>query len=697
MSLASLTRKFKSKNRTSHSTARRRLSLRPQLEALEARDLPSFAAPVAVGTNNFATLSTADANGDGKPDFITMNRAGTGGFGYLNNGNGTFVQGLAFFDWGGQTPTAMAVGDVNGDGKLDFVFSNAPPSDTGFPTPPTITVGLGNGQGFTPAISPLGQEGVFPAPVSSMTLADMYGHGKLDIVAVGTYGGLYLAQGYSNGLFVAAKSVGNPGFRSPVLAQFAVADVNGDGRPDIIVTSPGLNSVSVLMNNGNGSFAPAQTYAVGATPTGVAVGDFNHDGKLDIVTTNSNGTVSVLMNTGAGAFGAASSYSISGPANSVAVGDFNHDGYMDIATTGSTEMEVLLNNGDGTFGPYQNVGPAGSSIVAADFNGDGFPDLAELVGTGLFKNIDVLMNKADWTPTPSFAVASFPSSTKAGIAHTFIVTALNANGTIDTGYSGTVHFTSSDLQAVLPANSTLTNGVGTFQLTLETAGNQSIRATDPATGNMTGSETGIIVTPAAASNLVVAGFPSASTAGVAGSFTVTARDPYGNIATGYLGTVHFTSSDGKASLPANYTFTAGDAGVHTFSATLKRAGTQSITATDAVFAAINGSETGIQVNPAAASRLALTAPSTVTAGAPFSITVTALDAYGNVATGYRGIIRISSVNGQGNLPSTYTFTAADNGVHTFTGVVLQRIAKHTITMTDTLNGTIVGRVIVDVL
>jgi hypothetical protein len=300
---------------------------------------------------------------------------------------------------------------------------------------------------------------------------------------------------------------------------------------------------------------------------------------------------------------------------------------------------------------------------------------------------------------PLLQITGFPSPSTAGMSESFTVTALTSPGIDWTSYTGTVHFTSSDPQAVLPTDYTFTSadqGVHTFTAVLKTAGSQTITVTDATTGSITGAE-GIAVTAAVASNLVVAGFPSSTTAGAAGSFAVTARDPYGNIATGYLGTLHFKSSDGNASLPADYTFTAGDAGVHTFSATLKTAGTQSISATDIVFAGINGSETGIKVNLAVASRLAVTAPATVTAGAPFSITVTALDASGNVVTGYRGTIRISSVNGKGNLPSSYTFTAADNGVHTFTGVLLNKIAKHTITMTDTLNGTIVGSVIVDVV
>ena len=128
----------------------------------------------------------------------------------------------------------------------------------------------------------------------------------------------------------------------------------------------------------------------------------------------------------------------------------------------------------------------------------------------------------------------------------FTVTARNANGTTNTGYLGIVHFTSSDPQGVLPADYTFTaadQGVHTFSATLKTAGIQSITATDTGPAS---TQAGITVNPAAASAFTVAGFPSPVRAGVAGSFTVTARDTYGNRATGYTGTVHFTSSEKMA-------------------------------------------------------------------------------------------------------------------------------------------------------
>jgi hypothetical protein len=126
-----------------------------------------------------------------------------------------------------------------------------------------------------------------------------------------------------------------------------------------------------------------------------------------------------------------------------------------------------------------------------------------------------------------------------------------------------------------------------------------VTATDTLTPSITGIQSGIVINPAAATTLVVAGLTTPRTAGVAGTITVTAKDAYGNTATGYAGTVHFTSTDGAAVLPANATLTAG---VGTFSVTLKTVGTLSVTATDTVTASITGSQSGIVVIAAARPR-----------------------------------------------------------------------------------------------
>jgi hypothetical protein len=183
--------------------------------------------------------------------------------------------------------------------------------------------------------------------------------------------------------------------------------------------------------------------------------------------------------------------------------------------------------------------------------------------------------------------------------------------------------------------------------------------------------------------------PANIKAGKAFSITVQAVDDFNNPITGYTGTVHFTSTDPSATLPADYTFVSSDNGLHTFTGVvLRKAGRQQITATDTVISSLTGSAT-IKVNPAAATHFAISAPGSVTAGTAFTITVTALDQFGNVATGYRGTVTFTSSDGAAVLPGNDTFTSTDKGVDTFT-VTLNTLGSQTITATDTVTSTIQG-------
>src|SRR5205807_1338430 len=134
---------------------------------------------------------------------------------------------------------------------------------------------------------------------------------------------------------------------------------------------------------------------------------------------------------------------------------------------------------------------------------------------------------------------------------------------------------------------------------------------------------------------------TSTVAGVSHSLGVTARDADGNIATGYLGTVHFTSSDPSAVLPAEYTFTANDACHHVLSVTLKTAGSRSITATDTLTASTTGTLSLSLHDALPISHFTLTGTSTV-AGVSHSLGVNARDAYGNIATGYLGTVHFTS-------------------------------------------------------
>ena len=221
----------------------------------------------------------------------------------------------------------------------------------------------------------------------------------------------------------------------------------------------------------------------------------------------------------------------------------------------------------------------------------------------------IAANSAPFTvlpsPTPTYlTVTGFPSPQTAGSPASVTVTCKTPSGGAATTYTGTVHFTSTAVAAGLPANYTFVsgdNGTHSFSgVTLDTAGTQSITATDTVTPSITGTQSSITVTPGAATVLILAGYPSPQAPGVAESVTVTAKDAYNNTATAYAGTIHFTSSDGAASLPANYTFAGGDAGTHAFthSVTLNTLGLQSITATDMATPAITGTQSTITVwNP----------------------------------------------------------------------------------------------------
>ncbi len=226
-------------------------------------------------------------------------------------------------------------------------------------------------------------------------------------------------------------------------------------------------------------------------------------------------------------------------------------------------------------------------------------------GTGSISGTQSGIIVAAGASAATLTVAGLPTSQVAGTPGSVTVTAKTASGSTATNYTGTVRFTSSDGAAALPTSYTFQpsdNGTHTFAsaVTLKTVGTQSFTATDTVTSYITGTQSGVSVTPATAATLTLTGFPSLEWTGVAASETVTVRDAYGNLATNYTGTIQFTSTDGAAVLPADYTFSGGDGGLHTFTkgVTFNIDGSQSITATDAA-ASIGGTQSGITIASAA--------------------------------------------------------------------------------------------------
>jgi len=231
--------------------------------------------------------------------------------------------------------------------------------------------------------------------------------------------------------------------------------------------------------------------------------------------------------------------------------------------------------------------------------------------TGSQTGIQVVSNAV-----ATLVVSGYPASAAAGTTATVTVEARDATGSRATGYTGMVHFASSDVRAVLPADygfstgttctpSPCDNGIHSFSVTLKTSGAQSVTATDTITGTITGTQSGISMAAGPAASLSVSGFPSPVTAGSAGTATIEARDAFGNRATSYGGTVQLTSTDPVATVPSPVSF-AGAQGIQTVAGvTFRTAGSQSLIAADSGAPSIAGRQDGISVKPGSAAGLSV--------------------------------------------------------------------------------------------
>jgi hypothetical protein len=591
-----------------------RFTWRPRLETLEDRCLLSFSPAVSypVGAGPQAVVA-GDFNNDHVLDLAVANYGSSTVSVLLGKPNGTFQPAVTSAT--GSNPLSLAVGDFDADGNLDIATANAG----------DVSVLLGRGDG---TFAPARNTDIGSSP-QSVAVGDFNADGTLDLAVTsnifipgyygpgwwGGYWGNYYYPGnyypgYNEGRANVLLGTGDGSFAPPSTTDLgygyhssaAVADVNGDGNQDFVTVDDDAATVNVLQGDGAGNLLGPANCATDAYPYAVTAGDVDGDGNIDLITASpSDNVVSVLVGDGLGGFGPAQNFAAGGGPTAVALRDFNNDGRLDIATanSASNDVSVLRGAGAGTFAaPVTTAAGSGPwALAAGDFDGDLFPDLA--VANSGSGNVSVLLNTQNWR---SFDVSGFPSPATAGTPSSVTITAQDSAGNLLPGYTGTVHFTSSDTQAVLPADYAFTpndHGMHTFTLTLKTAATQSLTVTDTTTPGFTGSQVGIGVTPAAASRFAVTSESSSPvTSGYLDYFNVSAYDTYGNLATNYTGTVHFTSSDTSATLPADYTFTADNDGTaYWLSATMATAGTQSLTATDTLKPSITGTETGVLVIP----------------------------------------------------------------------------------------------------
>jgi hypothetical protein len=347
--------------------------------ALPAGNDECFAPSTSANTGPSPTsIAVGDFNGDGRLDLAVANSGLSSNTVSVLLGMpgtlGSFQAPVSYVV--GQNPVAIAVGDFNGDGHLDLAVANFNSNNV------TVLAGLPNAPGTFQlwATYPVGTNPV------AIAAADFNGDGQLDLA---------VANIHSNNVSVLLNSPSTPGAFQPAVnynvgtspTALAVADFNGDGRPDLAVANAGSNNVTVLAGNSNapGTFVTSAVYPVGTNPYSIAVGDFNGDGRLDLAVANfSSNDVSVLLGSASpvGTFQAPVSYGAGAGPVAVAVGDFNGDGRLDLAVADLTSntVSVLLGNTSpaGTFQAAVTyaAGTDPTALVAADFNGDGQLDLA---------------------------------------------------------------------------------------------------------------------------------------------------------------------------------------------------------------------------------------------------------------------------------------------------------------------------------
>jgi hypothetical protein len=358
------------------------------------------------GTNP-SSVAIGDLNGDGQPDLVTANIGGDENANptpagtisvLLGSGGGSFSAATPY-PTGSVIPLSVAIGDLNGDGHLDLAVANY-----GHPLPGgdgTISVFLGDGDGTFAAATQYPTLDN-PSLPQSVVIGDLNGDGKLDLAVAGGSNRISVLLGNGDGSFLTQGPMSFSGINNP--SSVAIADLNGDGRLDLVVTnfgfpapgSPGMSpgtTVTVLYGNVGGGFSKV-ILATGTNPSSVAIGDLNGDGHLDLAVANAaSDTVSVLLNDGNGNFSAATPYATGTNPESVVIGDLNGDGRLDLAVANhdANTVSVLLGNAGGGF-QQQTQYPTGLgpfSIAIGDLNGDGRPDLT--VANHDSNNVTVLL------------------------------------------------------------------------------------------------------------------------------------------------------------------------------------------------------------------------------------------------------------------------------------------------------------------
>src|SRR5215467_3422147 len=480
------------------------------------------------GGNGSGPVSVAfgDLNGDGKADMVVADNTGLTANVYLNNGDGTFKETASYRTDPTQSaygPNSVTLADLNRDGKLDLVVGGS--SSTSF----TTLLGGGDGTFQAPIVYNFAYNGNNLGGVTTLAVADVNGDGIPDVIFNVTNGyfpppailqSAYVALGNGDGTF--QQPISTSAFCDPWggVIYIAVADLNGDGKPDIAAAcGPDGNNnhpstIFVLPGIGDGTFGPATAVPAGIFPTFISVADFNADGNPDLVVGNNGSagpTFSILLGNGHGSFQSPVSYSdvdspfwttwsadqLSGYGNpgptpypqAVAIGDFNKDGQLDILVADiagqigggsnggyyNNGVQLFVGNGDGSFQAEQSYLACwhGQAIAAADLTGGGAPSAAVVCPSDGV--VTVLVNQLGTTVTKTATNTALQSSSNPSIPGqsvtlTATVTPSSGSGTP----AGAVTFT--DGSTTLGTGNLDSAGRATYSTSSLTLGTHSITA-----------------------------------------------------------------------------------------------------------------------------------------------------------------------------------------------------------------------------
>jgi RHS repeat-associated protein len=573
------------------------------------------------------------------------------------------------------TPTDAGTYDVVANFSGDTDYASAPSSSATFTIgQATPTVGVNapnlpyNGNPYSLATATV--TGIGGASITDGTVSFTYyihdsttalasaptGAGTYDVVAIFSGDTNYTSAMSDTATFM----IGQP---APTVTVNAPGETyNAQPYSQAAATVTGVGDVLIADGTVTFTYYPhGSTTALASAPTDAGTYDViaNFSGDADYGSAQSNAATFAIGQ-------ATPAVTLNAPGET-----YNAQPYSQATATVSGIGGVTLTNGAVTLTYYVHGSTtalasaptnAGMYDVVANFSGD-----TDYASAPSGKSTFTL---AQATPNVSVAAPNTAYNTKA-----YSLAAATVTGVSDTAITdGTVTFTYY-LHGSTTALASAPSAIGTYDVIATFSGDTDYASAPSGIATFA-------ITAGTATHFTVSA-PSAGTAGMAFNFTVTAQDAFDDTVTGYSGTIQITSSDASATLPVNVTLTNGTG---TFSATLKTAGLQTITATDTVNSTIVGVSGLIAVSATAATHFTLSAPTSATVGSPFNFMVTALDPFGNTAAGYTGTVRFTSTDGAANLPVNAILT---NGAGTFSAT-LNTSGNQTITATDTVTNSITG-------